>query len=260
MKRSYIFWGVILIFAAILLLLNNLGVISNFFGYFWILILMFVGVWLIISALSRPHKEEGEKISVPIGGELSARIKIDHGAGHLNIHSGVAPGNILDGVCVPAPVIKTVSNEERMDVKINFPSEIWAWMPGDSRDWDLSLAKDLPILLEIDSGASTAIVNLVDLHITELDLDTGASTVDITLPANAGHTLVKVDSGVATVKVHIPKGVAAQIRTESGLASISIDKRYPKTGHNSYASPDYNNAANRADIIIKTGVASVEID
>lgn len=259
MRRSSIFWGIVLVLAAGLLLLRNFGIINDFFGYFWVFALMLVGIWLIIGALTRSSKGAGEKITVSLEGASSARLKLDHGAGRLSLHAGAAPGNLLDGECTPGSIIKTVTEGDQLKVKIRTVPDFWMWAPGESRDWNLSLAKDIPLILDIDSGASTSTLDLRDLKVTELDLDTGASTTDITLPSNAGQTRVKVDSGAATVRLRIPEGVAAQIRIESGMASINVDSRFPKVGNNLYLSPDYASASNRTDITIETGMASVEI-
>jgi hypothetical protein len=259
MKRSSIFWGLVLILAAGLLLLKNFGIISSFFDYFWVFGLLLVGIWLIVGALTRSPKGAGEQVSVSLENATSARIKLDHGAGRLNLQAGAAPGNLLDGECAPGSVIKTITEGGELKVKIKTVPDFWMWVPGESRDWNLSLAKDIPLVLDIDSGASTSTLDLRDLKVTELDLDTGASTTDITLPANAGQTRVKIDSGAATVRLRIPEGVAAQIRIESGMASINVGSRFPKVGHNLYLSPDYAGAANRADITIEIGMATVDI-
>lgn len=259
MRRSSIFWGLVLVLAAGLLLLKQFNIISDFFGYFWVFALMLVGIWLIVSAAPRSSKYPGEKVTVPLEGAASVHVKLDHGAGRLNLRAGAAPGNLLDGECTPGSIVKTSTEGDQLRVKIKTVPDFWTWVPGESRDWNLALAKDIPLVLDIDSGASTSTLDLRDLKVTELDLDTGASTTDITLPAEAGHTRVKIDAGAATMRLHIPEGVAAQIRIESGMASINVDSRFPKVGSNLYLSPDYASAANRADISIETGMASVEI-
>lgn len=259
MRRSSIFWGIVLVLAAGLLLLKNFGIISDFFSYFWVFALMLVGVWLIVGALTRSSKSKGEKVTVALESASSARLKLDHGAGSLKIQAGAAPGNFLDGECATGSIITTVTEGTELKVKIKTVPDFWMWVPGESRDWNLSLAKEIPLILDIDSGASTSTLDLRELMVSELDLDTGASTTDLTLPANAGLTRVKVDSGAATVRIRIPDGVAAQIRIESGLASINVDSRFPKVGNHLYLSPDYASASNRADITIETGVATIEI-
>lgn len=259
MKRSYLFWGTILVLIAILLLLRQFNIIDNVFGYFWVIALMVAGIWLIFGAFNRSAKTPGEKVVLPLDGATNAHLKLDFGAGRLNLRAGAAPGNLLDGECNPAPVIRTRTSADRMEARLKTTSDFWVWAPGQTREWDLALAGDIPLALEIDCGASITTLDLRDLKVSGLDLDTGASTTDITLPVAAGHTRVKIESGAATVRLRIPEGVAAQISIESGLASIDVASRFNKVGGKLYLSPDYASAANRVEISIETGMASVEI-
>lgn len=259
MKRSNIFWGTILVLIAILLLLKQFNIINNVFSYFWVIALMVAGLWLIFGAFNRSAKTPGEKVMLALEGATSARLKLDFGAGRLNLRSGAVAGNLLEGECNPAPVIRTRTDANHLDARLKTASDFWAWAPGQTREWDLALAGDVPLALKIDCGASITTLDLRDLKISELDLETGASTTDITLPAAAGYTRVKIESGAATVCVRIPEGVAAQIRVESGLASVDVASRFTKVGGKLYLSPDYASAANRAEISIETGMASVEI-
>ena len=97
--------------------------------------------------------------------------------------------------------------------------------------WNVALTREIPLQLELETGASESRLNLQDLRVTELSLKTGASSTTITLPANAGQTRVNVQSGAASVDLRVPQGVAARIRVQSGLAGINIDRdRFPETG------------------------------
>lgn len=86
------------------------------------------------------------------------------------------PGNLLEGECTPGTLVKTTTEGDLQKVKIKSASDFWAWAPGEGHNWDLALAKDMPLILDIDSGANTSVLDLHDLQVTELDLDTGAST------------------------------------------------------------------------------------
>jgi hypothetical protein len=97
------------------------------------------------------------------------------------------------------------------------------------------------------------------LIVTELDLETGASSTDVRLPENAGTTRVKAESGAASLNFVVPAGVSARIRTSAGLASIEIDElRFPRRG-NYYESPDYDTAINRVEMELEAGIASVTV-
>jgi hypothetical protein len=147
-----------------------------------------------------------------------------------------------------------------MEVKLRTSQKAWAWWPGESLDWDIRLNRDIPLSLKIDSGASASILDLSDLKVIDLDIDTGASSTELTLPANAGNTHVDIDTGASSLKVSIPSGVAASIRIKSGIASVKINPRFPLLDGGLYQSTDYSTAANRVNMTIDAGVGSIEVN
>ena len=221
-RRSSLFWGSVLIVLAGLLLLKQMGVIvGDIFGYFWPLLIIAFGVWLIVGFFARNQPVEGEQVSIPLEGAASAYVKLDHGAGRLTLRSGAGSGEIINGTFGNGLSYKSHVEGDRMEVKLRTSQQAWEWWPGESLDWDIRLNRDIPLSLKIDSGASASILDLSDLKVTDLDIDTGASSTELTLPANAGNTHVDIDTGASSLKVSIPSGVAASIRVKS-LSLIHI--------------------------------------
>jgi len=260
--RGSLFWGLVLIILAGFLLARQLGVFTgDILGYFWPAIVILLGVWLLISAFSRgQHHVEGQSISIPLENARSARIKLDHGAGRLNIRSGASASEVLSGVFGAEIDYKSRIDGEQIDVKLRNSTQFWAWYPGQSLDWDIRLNGSIPLNLKIDSGASSSTLDLTDLKVIDLDIDTGASSTEVTLPADAGNTRVDIDTGASSLNVRIPTGVAARIRIKTGVASVDVDSnRFPRIEGGLYQSADYATAVNRADITIDAGVGSIEI-
>lgn len=260
--RSSLFWGIVLIVLAALLLLNQMGWLKgDIFGYFWPVIIILFGIWLLIGALGRGRPGPTQTLSIPLENAHSARIKLDHGAGRLNLQSGASSTEILNGNFGAEVDYKSQVEADQLQVKIRNSPQFWAWFPGENLDWDIRLNGEVPLNLKINSGASSSIFNLTDLKVVELNLDTGASNTEVSLPANAGNTLVNIHSGAASLKIHLPTAVAARIRVKGGLTSVNIDSnRFPRQDGDLYQSADYAAAANRADITIDTGVGSIEIN
>ena len=77
--------------------------------------------------------------------------------------------------------------------------------------------------------------------------------------ANSGNTRADIDTGASSLKVSIPAGVAAKIQVKSGIASVTVDARFPRITSGLYQSSDYDTAANRVDMTIDAGVGSIEI-
>ena len=133
------------------------------------------------------------------------------------------------------------------------------WGPGRSLDWTVNLNEEIPLSLNLETGASDTRVDLSDLRVTDLRLQTGASSSEIALPASAGHTKAVIRSGAASVKVRVPDGVAARIKATGGMADISVNKnRFPRVG-GVHQSEEYATAENKVDIDIETGVGSVSV-
>ncbi len=258
--RGSLFWGIVLILLAIFLLGLQMGWLKgDLFGYFWPAVAILFGIWLLISAVGR-SRVETQTISIPRENATRARIKFDHGAGRLNIHSGAADPELLNGVFGAEMDYHSSLVGDSLEVKLRNAPQFWTWYPGRSLDWNVSLTRDIPLNLKIDSGASSTFLDLTDLKVTDLNIDTGASTTEVRLPASAGNTLVDIDTGASTVKLSVPVGVGARIRLKTGLASTNIDtNRFLRMDDGLYQSNDYASAANRADITIDSGVGTIEI-
>lgn len=260
-RRGSLFWGGILIVLAALLLLKQTGVIvGDIFGYFWPLLIIAFGIWLIAGFFARNQPVEGEKVSIPLEGATSAFIKLDHGAGRLTLHSGAGPSEIINGTFGNGLNYKSQLDGSQIEVKLRTSHHFWAWWPGESLDWDIHFNQDIPMNLKIDSGASASTLDLRDLKVTDLDIDTGASSTDLTLPTAAENMHVAIDTGASSLKVNIPVGVAASIRVKSGITALNVNSRFPRLEGGLYQSNDYSTSTNRVDMTINSGVGSIDIN
>lgn len=261
MRRNAIFWGTLLILAGVVFLLQNLGILSgSFWNIFWPLVIIAIGVSFLWGVSSR-RSVKAEHAKLPLEGARRARVRIRHGAGRLDIHSGAPAGDLLEGDFGGGVELSTRHDGDLLDASLsmqpqNFP--FWGWS-GERLDWTIAVARDLPIDLDLETGANEARIDLADLLVTGLRLKSGASSTDLTLPAAAGFTRADVQTGAAAVRINVPQGVAARIRARGGLASIVVDQgRFPRAG-DGYQSADYEQAANKVDLNIETGVGSTEV-
>ncbi len=267
MRSSNLFWAFVLILVGVILLLGNLGVFDrleiNIWSLVWPLLLIALGAWFIFGYLVGPQPREVEAASIPLDGASRAEIKINHGAGNLNLAAGDPGSPLVSGAFAGGLSHQTKRVGDTLDVKLRVPERVgfifpWMWTAG-ALDWDVRLNPDIPLALEFETGASRSEIDLSELQVTDLELETGASATVVILPAHAGLTQVKIESGAAAVEVRVPGGVAARIHAQAGLARVGIDEtRFPRRG-NVYESPDYESAAHKADIKIETGVGSVDV-
>lgn len=264
MSRDNLFWGLLLLIAGAVLLGNNLGYFSFDLRLLWPLFIILLGVYILIGRSYSGGTAETKHVSLPLDGAKSGVIHVEHGAGQIRISGAAGKDELFSGDFGYMELSSHRSGDKlsaRLKTTLSggmfwlFP---WNWNSR-GHEWSFSLNPDIPLTLDIDTGASDNKLDLSEIKLDKLDLDTGASSTSIILPKNGGHSRVEISCGAASVEIEIPEGVAADIRSDSGLADISIDeRRFPRSGKH-YLSPDYDTAKNKVDIRLETGVSSVKI-
>lgn len=264
MNRENTFWGLILVIVGVLFLADNLGIISFSFNLLWPLLIVGLGIYILLGRNQSSSSVAPETVTIPLDGATEAHIKLEHGAGRLQI-SGAAPKDQLLAGSFDAMRLNTRKDGTKISATLQTAVEDsvnaampWNWNRS-RREWDFSLNSEIPISLKIDTGASDSRLDLSETKVTSLDIDTGASSTKLVTPKNAGHTQVDISGGAASFDITIPAGVAARIRVDSGLGSVSVDeKRFPRAGKG-FESADYTNATNKLDLRLEVGVSSVSI-
>lgn len=264
MKKSNLFWGTAIVVLGALLLAGNLGVIrGNVWVFFWPALVILAGVWFLIRSTEKGKPMDIVSANVPLEGATAAEIEFHHGAGRLEVNAEAATGDLITGSFAGGVTSDVQRNGSDTKVTLHTPSDLvfaGPW-PGGSHgyEWKVGVTPTLPVKLHFHTGASEAILDLSNLKASDVVVETGASSSELILPENAGYTKVKVISGVASVKIKIPQGVAANIHVSSGLSGIDVDaSRFTREG-NDYRSADYDKAVNKAELDVEMGVGSVEI-
>lgn len=259
MKRDNIFWGTVLILLGTLFFLQRQGIIPSIGPYIWPLALILVGGWLILSVYWRPAPSEGEKFDVALREAKSVRYRFSHGAGHIVITGGAPAGRALVGSSAVGLKETTRSEGDRLEVRIEAGASFVPFVgPSDGR-WRFQLSQEVPVTLKVETGASQLDMDLTNVLASHIELETGASNSNVTMPAR-GVSLLDLEAGAASINVTIPQGVAGRIRIKEGLTSLSVDKdRFPQIDSRLYQSPDFDTAANRAEVSVEAGLGSITI-
>ena len=252
-------WPVVWIVVGVVLLLSTTGSIGGGPGQliadYWPWLLVGLGVWFIIGAVLPAGRRAVETLALPLAGAAEARVKIQFGAGTLTSRPA-APGVLVDGDFAGGVLHRVVGPgqvELEQDTRYGLP-----WLERAST-WTVGLTAEVPLELKIDAGANRSVLDLRELKVRRLDLQTGASETRVLLPRAAGMTAVKTSHGAASLTIEVPPGVAARIRTKMAIGSTQVDQaRFPPVD-GGYESPDYATAANRVDIDAEGGVGSLKV-
>jgi hypothetical protein len=259
MRRWGVAWGVLLVLLGVLFLAEEAGLLPvPAMSLLWPLVLVIVGAWLVATAAMRPRAPHLTPVAVPLAGASATRIVVKHGAGRLWIGGGAQPGMAVQGEAAGI-VHRETRGPQGLVAELSVGEQgAWAWEPG-GIDWRLHLTEAVPVALELYVGASENTIDLTSVRCTELVLETGASSTDISLPAFAGVTTVAVRTGAASVRLRVPEGVAARVTGSAGLATIQVDeRRFPRVAHG-WESPGFASAGSRVEIRADVGVGSVQV-
>jgi hypothetical protein len=252
-------WPVAWIVVGVVLLLSTTGTIGTGPGQliaeYWPWLLIALGIWFVIGAVVPTGRGLTETLVLPLAGATEAGVKIQFGAGTLHARPA-GPGNLVDGDFRGGVVHRLIGPgrvELEQDTRYGLP-----WLERSS-EWMVGLTTEVPLDLKIDAGANKSVLDLRDLKVRRLDLQTGASDTRVLLPRSAGMTMVKASHGAASLTLEVPPGVAARIKTTMAIGSTQVDEtRFPRSA-GGYESPDYATATNRVDIDASGGVGSLKV-
>ena len=199
-----------------------------------------------------------QALALSLDGATDAEVRIAFGAGRLLV-GPAASGRLADGT-FEGGVVATPAGPGRVRLTTPHPAS-WSWDWGRAPfNWRVGLTADVPLRLELETGASDNELDLGGLRVTDLRLRTGAAQSRVTLPAT-GVTRVNAEGGAAQMRFRIPAGVAARITGSMAVGSTEVDTaRFPRTPDGAaWASPDFDTNPNRVEIAVRGGVGQVTI-
>jgi hypothetical protein len=221
-------------------------------------LLIALGVLLLVSSSRKPEPTT-TSLRLPVDGAQRLHLILNHGAGELRISAAPRGDLLLDASFTGGAQHDVVRRDGEVEISLKAPNRPWERSESWRRwDWLVALNPDVPVRLDLRTGATKTFADLRDLRVSDVSLKTGASQTEIVAPS-AGHSRIRVEAGAASVTVRVPEGVAAEIRNRSALGSFEVDEfRFPRSGPE-HRSEGYDEAENRVEIDIEGGLASFTV-
>ena len=204
-----------------------------------------------------------ETISQDVQGAARASVEVRFGAGNLNIDA-LPEGSpkLIQGTAELSRNEQLNQNRSGTNSTVDYTLESQgSWVAGpevfadSGKSWDLSLNRDIPLDLQVASGAGRSSIDLTGLNLRRFDLNGGVGQVTVKLPTQ-GRYAVKIDGGVGQIIIMVPQGLAARVQTDGGLGGVSTQGDFRRDG-DTYITGNYNAAENRADVQVNNGVGQI---
>ena len=134
------------------------------------------------------------------------------------------------------------------------------WLVGNTRNlWDIDLTRNLPLTLNVESGASNIDIDVSEAQLTAMDIRAGVSNIVVKLGNREDLANVYVESGVSSIIFKIPEGSGVQLKLEGGLISKNISGLEEITD-NVYQTTGYEQAKKQVNISGEIGVSSFSVE
>ena len=285
----------ILITLGILFLLNNLGMLNltvwEIVIRLWPILLVGIGLDLIIGRRSivgslvvlvllagmllggiywmeqgiRPAGTplDQETFSQEIGKATRAVVNIDFGVGKLQVNPLTDSNNLIEGKANLNRGEKVLRdyNLNGNEATFSLASQgVYVFPFGSAfndQGWAVEITSSIPVSLSVDSGVSTATMDLSGMTISNLDVNMGLGNLMITLPQK-GNVNAQIDGGIGNLTVAIPKDTAVRIEMDGWLGNTNVSSQYTHEG-SFYQSANYSLTGDHLDLKIGGGIGNVRV-
>ena len=191
----------------------------------------------------------------------SLDVSIKAGAAELNLASEANQKDVkavFESTHMTLRSTNDIRGETRY-VVLESQSDRQLWLGSIRNKLSLDLNQSLPLTLRIDAGASSINGDLSETKLSNLTIKAGASSIDLKFGNLQNKQEISLDSGASSVKLRVPSDAGVRVYSEGGLNSINFDS-IDKKSDGLYESAGFDAATTQITIRAKLGASSFEID
>lgn len=296
MTRGWaLFWGLVLVAVGGFALLFNLGLLQpeqlGRLAQLWPVIVILVGAQIVLARLlprgtaaialsviaflvlagtagyvlsAPPLRQQHRSFSAADDGGGTATLRVSLGAAtirvasrHLTGEAATAELDYEEGA-TRAPSLRWDPGSRTLDV--SHPTGTLIFGPSSPDHLVVTLNSALSWVVELNTGASTATVDLGSANLQRMSVAGGADNLDLTLGPPRGHVSVEIDGGANRVQLRRPPAAAVRVEVNGGADSLQVDGRDVGSGIGSltWSSANYP-GADAIDLSVDGGASRVTL-
>ncbi|MBN2175178.1 MAG: hypothetical protein JW731_13670 [Bacteroidales bacterium] len=189
---------------------------------------------------------------------LNVRLNLDAAAGDFRINGVTSQLFEMDceGNTGPYNVnTKTNNNTSVIDIhhtkfigRSNLTNDVW-----------LMLNPEPVWKMKIDVGAAKIDMDLTPFKTEFIDIDGGASSIELKLGNKSQKIKLNIDAAAAGIKIRIPSESVCEVQTSTILSGKDLDG-FNKIDRGLYQTPNFSDSANQIIISIDAAVSGLKIE
>lgn len=257
-------WPIVLILIGISMITKG-HVISTVVGS--VLAMSVIGIAAVI-VITQPNtiSRESYNRTIEVAKEItatSAEYTLDLGAADIEVTGGAnnaLSGNYESNVGELDLGSRLEGAKQKISIGTKNERRSWIWLGGFKNDLSLKLPNDLPLELDIDSGAANLNLDFSTVQTREVTIDAGASSIDLTVGDLLETQRMTISSGASSIDVAIPKTITGvRLNLDAGLSGKTLPSEFKKISDELYETVDYGTADKKLDLSIDAGASSINI-
>lgn len=186
-------------------------------------------------------------------------LKIGLGGSRILIDSSTS--NLLDAYVSEDNVLhKEYYIEDNKTAIVEFKNNenVFIW-PGSREENRFSLSKETKWDIDINSGVASGILDMSNLIVEKLNLNTGAASFELIFGSRSKMTEAVIKAGASSFDIVVPRDSGVKVDVKGVLTGDNLEElKWDKQG-DFYVSPNYNSAENKINLYIDIGVGRFDI-
>jgi hypothetical protein len=159
----------------------------------------------------------------------------------------------------PPPNVRDDDGHVRIEYPLVTPSQ---WLRLDRRAADVALNPGVPWAIRFGHGVSRLSADLRGLELRSLQIDGGASDIELVLPEPKGAVSIRIRGGASAIAVRRPGSAAVRLRVGGGVSRLVFDdERFGAVGGEiRLETLGAETAANRYNLEIGGGASRLTVE
>ena len=210
-------------------------------------------------------KEKNTEIIVKKDKAKELDVTLNAGVGQLNVYGGA--NEWVDGEATYnsddlKPKLKYNLTGKKGKVKIEQVKKDLSLtkLNNIKSTWDLGLTDEIPISLEVNTGASETFLNLQGLQLRNLNIHAGVGDITIDLSGDWKDSFdVDLEIGVGQSTIILPKDVGVKIKSSKGIGQSNF-KGFISEGNGTYVNEAYKDADVKIIVNTELGIGQANFE
>lgn len=172
---------------------------------------------------------ETADLTAPLDGAESAAVNVDFSVGRASVTALAADAdNLFEAQIVYVGEYEfDVSGAAERSISLRqkgrLPSKMGHFINNAKKlEWNIALAQNIPFQLRLKGGLGETDIDLTNLLVDAIKLDTGVGKVALTLPLQDKNFQAGISGGVGKTDVTVPAGISGNLKIDGGVGEVNV--------------------------------------